>query len=440
MKPLFSLKAFKGGFTALAFLSLVSVPVFALAIFDVPPAPLFYVDALVLQVLVGRFGILWFGVFCVTFLNIVGFIDRLAGAFHFDLVPFLSHWKSISSDMLLANTGLVFFGLFLICWFSLISYCCKRISPLWLVLFLFLIVVADVINGTSDAAKVKDERGVISRSHDISAVVSNRIRLQLALISSVEINASHLTQSDSAFKHYDPRTAGRSVVLVVVESLGLLRASSVDDDVLYGSLQVPDKLSVIASGVSPSHGSTVSGEIRELCGLVLYNPGVLDSYDECAIQSFKDRGYVTIAAHSYRKDFFKRQVWWPRVGFDRVFFLNDLADKLPICKGAFSSICDTDLMRWSLGAATGDGARPFLLYVLTSNTHLPLPKGRSLKNELRSSVRGIVKVFEEYVVSNGRTDVDLIIVGDHPPPMFGGSADEFVPRVVPWWIVSPAQH
>lgn len=386
--------------------------------------------------LVGRFGNLWVGVFCVTIFNFVGFLDRLAGAFHFDLVPFLSNWGNISLDMLLANAALIFFGVFLVCWLSLSSCYFRAINPAWFVAILLLIVVADVVNGTSDAAKIRDERGVLIRSHDISAVVFNRIRLQLASLSSVELDASKLVKSDSALQNYKPQVAGRSVVLVVVESLGLLRGSSAGGGILYGDLRVSNNLSVISSGLAPSHGSTVSGEIRELCGLVLYNPAVLDSYKGCAIRSFKDRGYFTVAAHSYRKDFFKRQLWWPRVGFDRVFFLNDVADKLPVCKGAFSAICDTDLMRWSLGVVASNGVRPFFLYILTSNTHLPLPQGRSLKNELRNSVENVVKVFEEFILSNGRSDVDLIIVGDHPPPMFGGSAGEFVRDVVPWWVVS----
>jgi len=58
-----------------------------------------------------------------------------------------------------------------------------------------------------------------------------------------------------------------------------------------------------------------------------------------------EKGYRTVAIHGYKSRMFQRSDWYPQIGFERSYFLEDLKSMaaMHICEGAFSGICDADI-------------------------------------------------------------------------------------------------
>jgi len=233
------------------------------------------------------------------------------------------------------------------------------------------------------------------------------------------------------------------VVLVVLESWGRLLDPTLDSLATMGlDTAGLDSLYRVERGEAPQYGSTVKGELRELCrgrsGSVRPDVALLP-VAQCLPELFDARGYRTMAFHGFLPEFFDREDWWPGLGFDSVEFRDDIATALGtrrMCGGAFEGICDTDVARL-LGRElsrpdTAGRPRRLFLYWLTLNAHPPYNRfpgdrkpvwcasGGPAKTDKVCSfmawndqaLSAITKIAVDH--ADGRTA--WILVGDHPTP------------------------
>jgi len=181
--------------------------------------------------------------------------------------------------------------------------------------------------------------------------------------------------------------------------------------------------------------------------------------NQCLPEWFHARGYENLGIHGYLGQMFYRSDWYPKLGFDRVWFNPELrAMGLPNCRGAFPGTCDASIAGWIGGSLlVEDRAKPKFIYWVTLNSHLPVPANPDLpadgacstQPELQDSaalcswfrlVRTVHQsVAQQALGATGRPTI-FLLVGDHAPP-FGSPKlqAEFSSSEVPYVMLTPAE-
>jgi hypothetical protein len=268
------------------------------------------------------------------------------------------------------------------------------------------------------------------------------------------------TPFDSAVRqaHLVPAatTGKRNVIVVMVESMGLPLAPH--DRQLFDRIWNRRAWSArydVSNGSTPYFGSTTTGEMRELCGLWADYTEVDFKKADCLPERFRTAGYETTAVHSYERTMFDRQAWYPRIGFDRRMFKDDLLDrKARPCDGIFPGVCDRDVPRIIGDQLRVHHDKPQFVYWLTVNSHLPIPRSAQLKtetcdlgsiemtNDFPMLCRGyelhkqLADALTAEIMRPDFPDADILIVGDHMPPYFQRTfRQRFDAGRVPWILL-----
>lgn len=242
-------------------------------------------------------------------------------------------------------------------------------------------------------------------------------------------------------------------LLVVVEALGHF-ADPAHQALLLEPFGDPDLLRRyrVESGRTTYFGSTTAGEMRELCASREPYGAVLEGRPfDCLPARFAARGHRTVAMHNFTRAFFERADWYPRLGFTRQVFGEDLASvSSRRCGGAFKGLCDADLVP-VLAREFRDAAGPTFAYWLTLSTHVPVPL-KDGTGHLGCGDGGPVghpvvcrmtELWTDLFARLAATTADLppteiLIVGDHAPPLWSRSGRElFEPGQVSWIRLSP---
>ena len=247
----------------------------------------------------------------------------------------------------------------------------------------------------------------------------------------------------------------RHLVLIVVEAMGLPHNNPEMDKLLFapltGNASVRSRYE-ISQGTAPYYNSTTAGEIRELCGRWGDFYDLVDRKDSnCLPAMFARKGYSTEAIHSFTGSMFKREQWYPNVGFQKAEFKSDLTGAgARKCGGVFPGACDRDVPK-QIAAQLKAAEKPTFLYWLTLNSHLPVPPGLNLNVDncarvskfLAAEFPQICRQFAIYhdvetalareIVAEDFPDADILLVGDHMPPYFDRHhRTQFDPANVPW--------
>ncbi len=245
----------------------------------------------------------------------------------------------------------------------------------------------------------------------------------------------------------------RRVLMVVVESLGLLRDPG-EQAVLTAPFEDPDlrRLYTVATGTTAFFGATASGEMRELCGTYRsYDEAFVDEDPACLPERFAARGYRTVSLHGFQAGFYHRVHWYPQAGFQHSLFAHELETRFPHpCGGPFPGACDTDVAEAVATEIAKPG--PAFVYWLTLSSHVPVAPGTGTPRqhcgtpESRFSDREVcamVEVWQDVFAAVARLAVahpgtEILLVGDHAPPLWRRNArDAFAPGRVPWIRLSP---
>ncbi len=245
----------------------------------------------------------------------------------------------------------------------------------------------------------------------------------------------------------------RRVVMVVVESLGLLRDPA-ERAILAAPFEAPDlrRLYTVATGTTAFFGATASGEMRELCGTYrTYDEAFLRDAPSCLPERFAARGYRTVSLHGFHAGFYHRARWYPQAGFQHSLFAEALEPRFPHpCGGPFPGACDTDVAQAMAVEMAAPG--PAFVYWLTLSSHVPVapgtgtprqhcgePESRFADREVCAMVEVWQDVFEAVArLAVAHPGTEILLVGDHAPPLWRRSArDAFAPGRVPWIRLSP---
>jgi phosphoglycerol transferase MdoB-like AlkP superfamily enzyme len=311
-----------------------------------------------------------------------------------------------------------------------------------------LLIAGDVVNGTSKFSSYKQEQKVFF-SYNLAGsglykLVSEGVhaleqkRGQANVILSEKVDSATITLRTSL------DTFGASnivhVVLVIVESLGILENQHVMNHLMSPFFQsrIQERYRVQIRQI-PFGGSTTTAEFRELCGVKMsYTDSRQDSLRHCLPWSLHRRGFRTVAMHGFSRNMFSRSKWYPLLGFERIWFAEDMfaSGYTGICGGAFRGFCDTavaQLLRDEMLRAPEHERR--FVYWLTLNSHLPIDEASvgSVNFEcgdfdvfsqfrdvcLLTKVHyGIFSAIAEIATDPTLPLTHFILVGDHSPHFF----------------------
>lgn len=188
-------------------------------------------------------------------------------------------------------------------------------------------------------------------------------------------------------------------------------------------------------------GATANAEFEMLCGLPAADEFVvfqdlLKQSIPCLPSVLRSVGYKTIASHPYRKDFWSRNVAYPRVGFE--FYDPDSAFDLEDMDGSFQNDASTfKQVRNSL--LNENNTAPIFQYVVSLSSHYPYSRNRAVRPDLvtvnpksslledyANAIAYSTSAFMDYVEAIHALDPDALIVavGDHAP-VLGTNPDPY---------------
>ena len=257
---------------------------------------------------------------------------------------------------------------------------------------------------------------------------------------------------ESLFSYVASNPENTSVLSVSVESLGLARSAS---DMVALTFAIPHKLGDHYEIDQHHHkffGSTLQGEIRELCGQRLIGnaseKAIIRRLHRCLPKMLQANGYVTDALHGNGGRFYNRRTIYPAMGFQRSWFYDDIvaADRSagPCPKTAFNAVCDDRLYARALSLF--DGNKRFV-HVMTLDSHLPVPDADGLTcprvflddKPLCAYANLISRSLDELgsAITAAPHKPDLIFIyGDHAPPFSKSTTRaRFADDEVPFFIL-----
>ncbi|HEX3470468.1 MAG TPA: sulfatase-like hydrolase/transferase, partial [Silvibacterium sp.] len=290
-----------------------------------------------------------------------------------------------------------------------------------------------------------------------------RLGGQFAMPSATSLALNHLEnyqKPDSFAGQSEKNNVQPNLVLVVVESWGLARDPSLRRAMTepYSDSALLAKYDVLR-GTMPFQGPTTSGEGRELCQSHMgayVAQGTPEQLQRCLPMRLRRMGYRTLAVHGFNGEMYDRKNWYPKLGFEDIWFLDRLqAIGLPDCDGTFKGTCDDAIAAWLGDKLQQPGNAPLFVHWVTLNSHLPLWRPIQLKSPSSCSVSPITRndpaVCSWYqlisVVSQSMRDLALkpqgrptifVIVGDHAPPFDRDfERSQFSATEVPFVILLP---
>ncbi len=101
----------------------------------------------------------------------------------------------------------------------------------------------------------------------------------------------------------------------------------------------------MTAGHTVYYGSTTAGEMRELCDTrTFYADYVLQIRLFLPARSAAPARLHQLAVHAFSGGMFERQSWYPKLGFNKVMFGEQLVKQTNrVCGSAFRGACDADL-------------------------------------------------------------------------------------------------
>lgn len=352
-------------------------------------------------------------------------------------------------DPLRLGVALLFAVCSLLLWWLMRHRSLGRIAPLLALAALF---AADTLNGSGGVSQ-RAERIVTANlvgSPVVNLVVSVAQAREAQALVALPSGAS-AADAGGVLAWTQAHPSDR-VLMVLVESMGAHRDPALQAW-LSGRLvtALPRGRYTVREQRVPFLGNTTTGELRTLCSLA-DDYRLLDAAAGagCLPARLAGAGWETIAFHGFSGNMFARRDWWPHAGFGRVLFAEEmLRPDAPRCGLVFRGACDADVIDSAM--AELQPQRRFV-YVLTLNTHLPLPRTEVPADLRRLCERaGTGDTVCQLLAAHGallrhlgqalaRTPVAplVVVAGDHAPPFsLRGERDQFSRQAVPVFVLEP---
>ena len=273
---------------------------------------------------------------------------------------------------------------------------------------------------------------------------------------SYKANAPEGEPLDSAISQngiHPERIAARNLIVIIVESWGV-PSNEMDrkiNDAIWNTTEL-NNLYLVRQGTSKYFGSTTNAELREWCGVWADHLSFDFASAKCLPQEFRGAGFKTAAFHSFNGQFFEREKWYPKLGFDEQTFDRGLFENgANACEGLFSGACDADVPAIIAEHLRSSKTERNLVYWLTLNAHLPIAPDPEMGTDTCSlgtqtwredfqvlcqsyTIHKLVAdaVFKE-IMAEDFPESDILIVGDHMPPFFPRAIRTcFDAERVPW--------
>lgn len=231
----------------------------------------------------------------------------------------------------------------------------------------------------------------------------------------------------------DKKPLNKKLLLIVVESWGQPLDNAIQEDVIKNLKAQKNYFNFFEQGAFAFRGFTVEGELRELCQL---HPTTVDLYQintgfqACLPNILDKQGYKTHSIHGGSNQIYGRKSWYPKAGFKQQTFKETL--NLPANCIAFDGVCDWDILSF-IGKSFSKDEKIFN-YWLTLTAHYSyfthdihntrfkcskynLPENSDVCHNLMLHVQ-FFDYLAEFVKTPEMQGVEVIIVGDHPPPLF----------------------
>lgn len=336
--------------------------------------------------------------------------------------------------------------------------------PAWRVLISHLIAVnavvalIDISNGSSMFSK----NGVLHYPINIAGAPVFKLTknvIQVIAEDNVPGGFAQLKSNESmrqfiAFDDLLRSNKSRSIVLIIVESLGIHNSERVKSALLE-TLYDQDVKSIgykLFLGKIPFRGSTTYAELRELCGLYGYYGNLTENHtDLCLPKIAYQNGWTVSGLHGFHGSMFNRRHWWTHLGINNILFLEDFPKEAPKCGGAFAGVCDRYVISKAFDIASS--GRQFV-YALTLNSHLPLEPTildidiKRLCDDEKISETDCQLIQSHFIVFRSirnsilelRKDQKpyVIVVGDHAPSYMDTELREGYSQIfVPGFLLEP---
>ena len=281
------------------------------------------------------------------------------------------------------------------------------------------------------------------RQHVSLAAISN-IRMMMEHKRSEEQGGANETP-DLTFDYFvrHEKALPSRVVLMVVESWGETRASIAD---MAGDLS-KQGFHIRTYGFTGYRGSTLSGEVRELCAKYIEpSSGLFDKNTElaCAPKFLSEKNYEVAGLHGYKKAFYARGSFWERFGVKKQIFRENLG-ALRECLGPFPAVCDEELIRYGINLLD-NADKPLFLYMLTVSSHEPIhPAGLKVHGKYFNEIpvahptqvvtRRAISELADRIKGRQHPECTLVyVVGDHQPPTASAKNNIFERGKVPYLV------
>lgn len=235
-------------------------------------------------------------------------------------------------------------------------------------------------------------------------------------------------------------TAPPQILSVSLESLGLPISKTGLAELVQQPLEELTKSYSITVDNNNFYGSTLQGEMRELCSLNVNgnpsNPKIARYFSDCLPRFLSSKGYSTWAFHGNGGEIYNRKNVYPLIGFRHAVFYNDMASLQnihPCEKTPFRGVCDHDMYVRALSLF--NGSRRFV-HIMTLDTHLPVypttpsectrsfGDNESLCGYSKAIMRSLHDLSNVILRSKEKPDL-IFIYGDHAPPFFSASTRQF---------------
>ncbi len=196
-------------------------------------------------------------------------------------------------------------------------------------------------------------------------------------------------------------------------------------------------------------GATLQGEFRELCGLFprTLRIDLVPQSNDCLPHQLEIQGWQTQAFHGASSKMYRRDQWYPQIGFEHSYFMQQLVIGSSMCAN-IPGVCDYSIASRVVDSLRRDGKQ--FTYWMSLNSHTPYRESDLSNPKVKEQVCPLLNLdgarcahaallydfmhaLKTQLQDAPIPGLQVILVGDHSPKFFDAEArEQFDETVVPY--------